>query len=309
VSELVLVTGATGFVGRAVVATLLRSGRRVFCPVRSDGEAAQRLRTSGAQVSVVGDFRAEALVAACSGAPDAVVHLAASGVRPDERDPRALVAGHALLTIEVLRAALQWRPRLVLDTGSWSEYGASQTALRETSPISPTSAYGVAKASATSWARHLADSGGLRLLTLCLFNVYGPHERPPRLVPTLLEAARTKEVPSLTSGRAIRDFVFVEDVAEAYLRALSLPDTVPLPAALHVATGRGTPARDVVQTVAVELDAPWLLAGLGRLSDRPDEPPSVVGSTELTDEVLGWHPATDLATGLTRTMDYEARRG
>lgn len=299
-TESILVTGGTGFVGRAVVNRLCRHGFRVECLVRTDSPQAERLRGLGAETVMVPVFSSDALLAACQ-PPSGVIHLAASGVRRKERSCRELVEGHAIPTIAVLEAAALWRPRLVVHTGSWSECAPSDALLDEMSPIAPTTAYGLAKAHATRWAHHIGDGGSLRVVTLRLFNVYGQFERLPRLLPTLVHAAASKQVPELTGGGAVRDFVHVDDVAEAYHRVL-LTDAAALPETLQVCTGVGTSIRAFVDAAAQQLEAPWLTRGFGMLPERPDEPTRVVGSTAQLHQTLQWRPKIDITEGIARTV-------
>ncbi len=301
-SERVLVTGATGFVGRAVVAALHASGREVLCAVRRDDH---RLPSDRLRVAIVPEQTAETLAAAFDEPVDVVVHLAASGIGVGDRDPPSLVRGHSLLTTEVMTAAARWRPRLVVHTGSWSECRVGDGAIDETAPASPRSDYGLAKAAATSWARRIADQHQLPLVTLRLFNVYGPGEALPRLVPSLVAAVRDRTVPSLSSGRAVRDFVFVDDVADAFRRVL---DATELPETLNVGTGRGTSVRDVVREFARQADATWLTDGLGKLPDRA-EPGTVIASTDSLRRALRWTPPTPLADGVRETLRREGLFG
>jgi nucleoside-diphosphate-sugar epimerase len=254
-------------------------------------------------------FDVETLVEMIPDPPDIVVHLAAAGVNPADRTPRRLIEGHEKLTVTMLEAARAWRPRLFIHTGSWSECAppAPGTDLDEESEIGPTSDYGVAKANASRWAHHLAEKHAISLTTLRLFNVYGPGERLPRLVPTLTEHARRQTVPELSSGSAIRDFVHVDDVAQAFCRVIAARR--PLPSVLQVCTGVGTAVRDVVAIAARLADAPQLLNGLGALQDRVGEPPRIVGSTRLLEETIGWSPATSVETGLARALSTKGSNG
>ncbi len=300
----VLITGASGFIGGALARAMLERGARVSCPVRAGSERGDQLEREGARVERLGRIDAQTLRAFDDDPPEVVVHLAASGVRVDERATRDLMEGHARLTVDVVEAAARWGVERVVHAGSWSELAppVDGEALTHASPIGPTSRYGVAKASATMWARQLAAERGVELVVARLFNVFGEGEAPGRLFAELIGGARSGQTPSLTSGRVVRDFVYVEDAAEALAEMAARGRGVGESDTLLVCSGVGVSVREVVEEVARQAEAPWLLEGLGARPDRADEPPRIVGDPGHTREVLGWGARVDVREAVRRML-------
>jgi nucleoside-diphosphate-sugar epimerase len=145
-------------------------------------------------------------------------------------------------------------------------------------------------------------------VTARLFNVYGPGERPGRLLPSLIEAAAARRPVELTAGLQELDFVYVGDVAEGLLRLGAA--AVPGGAVVNLATGVLTRARDFALAAADALGMPRELLLFGRLPARPAEmryPP--VNNARLR-QLTGWAPVTTVAEGIGRTlrgMSYATR--
>ncbi|WP_437291982.1 NAD-dependent epimerase/dehydratase family protein [Sorangium sp. So ce406] len=303
-----VVTGATGFIGSALVRRLLAGGCDVaaVAPARPPGWArlsrpspGQRLRqlplerlTRDALLDAVGDEP-----------PDAVFHLASAGVNPGERAPGALHEGNAGALVATLEAAARWGGARVVFTGSCSEYGAvvEGQLVDEGAPRAPADLYGAAKAAAHDYGRAVARALSVPFVTLRLFGVYGPGEAPHRLIPYLAARLRARERVDLTPGTQLRDLTFVDDVVEALLLGATTAG-LELGAAYNVCSGRPTSVREVCLEVARQLGAPESLLGFGARPPRADEPPWLVGDPRRFCAATGWHPRTDLSLGVAASL-------
>lgn len=303
-----LVTGGTGFIGAALVRRLVANGTRVVCLVREGSPRRARL-PAGARALAPADWSAAGLGRALAGQSfDAVFHLAASGVSPDARDLEGLVTGNVLLTCNVIAALADRPPRRFVHVGSCSEYAPFYGIgrLAEDHVLAPSSLYGAAKASAFLCGRALAERSGVPFVALRLFNVYGPGEAPTRLVPYLLARLRAGETPELTGGEQVRDFTFIDDVADALIAAAS--DALTPGCAYNVCTGMPVRVREVIERVAGLAGRSGAELGLGRRPYREDEPMWIVGNPGRFVAATGWAPRVELAEGLRRMVREEMRR-
>ncbi|AKT37131.1 NAD-dependent epimerase/dehydratase family protein [Chondromyces crocatus] len=299
-----LVTGATGFIGSALCRRLVAEGVRTVALVRAES-AVERL--AGLDVTVVrtDTFERDALRAALRGVDEveAVFHLAAYGVHPDQRDAGRMIEGNIAFVAGLL-SALEGRPmQRFLFAGTCSEYGpvAEPERLTESSPVAPRSIYGAAKAAASLFGAALARTLALPFVTLRLFGVYGPGEGEHRLVPYLVRCLQRGETPTLTGGEQVRDLTFVDDVVEALVTAAVTPALAPYEA-YNLCGGRPARIRDVAEGVARALGRPDADLGLGRRPYREDEPMWLVGDGERFMSATGWRPEVDLDEGLRRTV-------
>jgi nucleoside-diphosphate-sugar epimerase len=294
----IVVTGATGFVGRHVVEAWLDRGEEVACLVR--GPAPELAELPGVLLrrwQDVHDWRGLR--------PTAVVHLAAAGVQPAGREPTALEAGNRQLTLSLLEVARDWPLQAFVHVGSCAEYGRVGPELVREDRSAPRpealSPYGAAKWQASLAALEFAKTHGLPLVVARPFNVFGPGEAPARLLPYLVGQLRRGQPADLTPGTQVRDFVYVADVAEALL-ALSEAD-LPDPTVVNVCSGRGHSVREVVDRMAALLGAPVELLRWGALPARGDEPPVLVGDPTRLQALTGWRPRTPLDAALVRFLE------
>jgi UDP-glucose 4-epimerase len=136
--------------------------------------------------------------------------------------------------------------------------------------------------------------------TLRLYSVYGPYEEPGRFVPALVEAALRGRLPVLASPTVARDFVWVGDVVEAYLRAGAAPGAG---AVYNVGSGRQT-------TLAQAVDAARRVLGVtdepswSSMGDRPWDTEVWVADVSKIQRELGWRPTVDFDEGLARTAEW-----
>jgi len=310
-----LVLGAGGFVGRRVVVELQRRGGEPVAVVR-DASVARGGPLTGRVVScdLVDLAAVEALIEAER--PDVLFNLAGYGVGPDEGDEPTAQRINADLVAAVGRALGRLcpvgdRPALV-HAGSAFEYGAVGGDLAEDGPAEPTSVYGRTKLEGTRHVARLGRQGVVHGVTARLFTVYGPGERPHRLLPSLIEAAQRREPVDLTEGLQRRDFTFVDDVAEGLCRLAAAPGAPGAPGeVINLATGALSAVRGFVEAAARVLGIPAENLRFGAVPSRPDEmahdPPTVSRLRQRT----GWTPSTTLADGVRRTWESDIleRRG
>lgn len=310
----VLVTGASGFIGRWVCQALSRAGAELWMVAR-DERALRRLAATygfhGQYLSAdLGDRGAfEDLVE--TSAPDATVNLVGYGVEPSEREERSMHRLNVELVEEMAMAVHRAAPKSdwtgcrFVHVGSAFEYGPLQGRITEETEARPNSAYGEAKLAATRRLAAVCERTGLRAVTARVPTVYGPGEHDHRLFPSLIRAASSGEPMELTSGIQERDFTYVEDVAEGLLRVGLQPDW-PKNRVVNLCTGILTSVRGFVEAAVEILEIEADKIRLGALSHRPDEvwqgPLDVARLARAT----GWTPSVTVREGIRATRDFLA---
>ena len=276
-----LVTGAGGFVGANLVRRLLADGRDVVALVRPGGDV-WRLR--GLDVELVEADVREAVPAGF----ELVFHLAAHGAYSWQEDEAAIRDTNIRGTANALAAG-----RRVVVAGSSSEYGLKQHAPSEDEPLEPNSPYAAAKAEASA----LALARGA--VVLRLYSAYGPWEEPNRLIPTLLARGLAGELPPLVSPLVARDFVHVDDVCEAFVRAAEAPSG----RVYNVGSGRQTTVQEVVEAtcrvLGLDAEPAW-----GSMANRTWDTETWVANPQRIREDLGWETRIGLEQGLARTLEW-----
>ena len=307
-----LVLGASGFVGQWVVRALEERGARTVAAVRDAGDGASLLATLGTEVQVV-EFdlgRLEEIPDFLGHVRPAIVfNLAGYGVDPSERDEDLAYLINAELVAALGESIAQvrsqeWTGQALVHVGSAAEYGTVGGNLAEGSRGQPLGLYGASKLAGTQKLRERAARSGLRALTARLFTLYGLGEHPGRLLPSLLEAARRDRSLDLTAGRQLRDFTYVEDVAEGLLR-LGASDAEP-GEVVNLATGRLTSVRRFAETAGSLLGMPEAHLRFGSLSTRPDEMHHDPVTVARLRELISWTPPTKIEDGIRRTIGLTA---
>ncbi|HEY7063022.1 MAG TPA: NAD-dependent epimerase/dehydratase family protein [Chloroflexota bacterium] len=299
-----LVTGGTGFVGANLARRLLADGHEVHLLVRR-GYRDWRL----ADVRAALEFHEVALAdadglarAVAAIRPGWVFHLATHGAYSSQRDVQRIVDTNVVGTVNLVEACLRAGFEAFVNTGSSSEYGLKDHPPAETEWLEPNSHYAVTKAAATLYCRYTAQSRGVCLPTLRLYSVYGPYEEPTRLLPTLILRGLDGHLPPLVDPDVARDFVYVDDVVEAYLLAATCADQEP-GAVYNVGTGTQTSLRQVVAvaraTLGIQAEPAW-----GSMPNRRWDTTTWVADNRKIVRDLGWAPRYTFADGFQAFADW-----
>lgn len=300
----VLLSGGTGFVGANLTRRLLADGYEVQLVVRPS-HATWRIQgiLEHVQLHEVDLADAEQLrrvVAAIR--PEYVFHLAAHGAYPAQTDLAAMIRTNILGTANLVLACLQVGFDAFVNTGSSSEYGFKDHPSSETEPLEPNSHYAVTKASATLFCRYAARKERVHLPTLRLYSVYGPYEEPSRLLPTLIAHGLRGELPPLAAPDVARDYVYVDDVCDAYLLAAERPGGE-FGAVYNVGTGIQTTLSEIVtlarSVLPITAQPRW-----GALAAREWDTNTWAADIREIREKLGWQPCYNLARGFRKMVHW-----
>lgn len=308
----ILVTGADGFIGSHLAERLVELGAktRAFVHYNSLGswgwldESAVRNELE----VVAGDIRDRDSVARATGGVDVVFHLAALIAIPWSYDaPLSYVQTNVEGTLNVLRASVDSGIQLVVHTSTSEVYGTARSVpIDESHPLQAQSPYAASKIGADKLAEAFHLSFGLPVATLRPFNTYGPRQSARAVIPTIVTQLLSGSEIRLGNLAPTRDFTFVRDTAEAFVRVAEAPAAIGR--VINAGSGRETSIGELAGRIArlmgadagVELDPQRV---------RPDgsEVERLLADAALARELIGWQPTTELDDGLRETIEWLQR--
>jgi len=296
----VLVTGATGFIGRHSLPGLIARGYEVHAagrtqPTELPPDVHWRQTDLMDWASLGETLRAVR--------PTHLLHFAWYAV-PGKywTSPENLRWIQASLALAC--AFVEQGGRRLTVAGTCAEYDWSRGHCSEfTTALAPATLYGASKHALRVALEAYCREVGVSLSWGRIFHTYGPHEQPVRLVASVIGSLLRGEIARCSHGEQVRDFLYVEDLGDAFAALLDSG----VEGAVNVASGSPVTVKEVVRQIADKLHCADRLQ-LGALPAAPNDPPVLTADvTRLTSEV-GWRPTYGLSEGLDRTIQWFKRQ-
>ena len=302
----VLVTGATGFIGAHLTQRLLAEGARVSAFRRAHSTPLQELPTLRDVETVdwhEADLRTYGAVSRVVRAirPDIVFHLASAGGTDPFLPTDTAIRNNVDGTIHLLRA-LEGRAHVIV---------ARTPGERDAMNV-----YAASKAAAWAFCQMYQRTQGWPIVGVMPFHTYGPGQSAKALIPSAIASALRGDNFPMTHGAQLRDWTYVDDVVDAFIRVAGwrLSSTPPNgdtrgasqrfgDDTIEIGTGRATSVREVVECV-------FQIAGgsgkplVGTLPARPGEAQRQVADADRTEHLIGWRAQVSLETGLRETIKW-----
>lgn len=270
----IIVTGAAGFIGKALCQRLVTEGREVLALSRADG-----------------DVRDPDLWANLPSAR-VVVHLAASSYVPDSWEaPTAFLAANVAGTQQVLDWCKRRGARMVFSSAYVYGLPASLP-ISESDPVRPNNPYALSKYMGEQCCEFSSRYLGVDVTALRIFNVFGHGQREEFLFPTLIKQLTSSQI-MVKDLAPRRDYVYLSDVIEAFVRAIDMPQGFRL---MNIGSGQSHSVADII--AHLQKAAGTSLPVVSEAMPRPQEISDVRADISLAKKILGWEPAFDLAAGI-----------
>jgi len=300
----ILVTGASGFVGANLVRYFLKKGANISILKRRQSNL-WRIKDIAGQVSV---YNADLLDHAGLDRvikrinPEVILHAATYGGYVVQDNASRILKTNFDGTVNLLSSCLKNGFELFINTGSSSEYGIKGFPMRESDLLEPVTVYGVSKAAASVYCQSMARKYGLPIVTLRLFSPYGYFDDKSRLVSYVILSCLKNKTVNISSPNSVRDFIFIEDVVNAYEKTMERSNEVG-GAIFNIGSGKqcsiqrlaGMISRAMGNNIAVK----YQIKPSARV-----EPRNWVADISSSYAELDWKPRFNLEEGLKKAISW-----
>lgn len=234
--------------------------------------------------------------------PSIIFHLATYSAYRNPQATIEMLDANIKGTLNLLLAAKDINYDVFINTGSSSEYGIKQKPMTEKDLLEPISFYAATKASATLLCQVFAKEYQKPIVTLRPFSVYGPMEEKKRFIPTIIKAVFENRTIKLTPGNQRRDFIYVQDVVDIYIKTMiqgkKLAGQI-----LNMGTGIEYTNDEVVQTL-FKIAGKKVTIEKGAFPKRSWDTSHWVADISKTKKILDWEPKFTLEDGLKKTYRW-----
>ena len=323
----VLITGAAGFIGSHLTQRLIQEGFEVGIIKRENSDVWRIKDLLDEIMTYDVDLRdtQEVSKAVSHFKPDVIFHLATYyAVEHQPQEIPLMVDTNVLGTVNLLEASKESMTKLFVNTSSCFVYKKpflrkksftkknkaiqddkeSENKLRENDDLSPLNLYALTKIQAEQACSFYAENYGLKTITFRLFPPYGPADHEGRLIPYVIKNLLEWEKLKMTTGMQRWDFVYVDDIVDAYFKLLSVTELPQKHEIFNIGTGDAVSVREVVtrikEIVGSKLEPDW-----GAIPHRKNEVWFTCADISKTETFLSWQPEIQiLGEGLKLTVEW-----
>jgi nucleoside-diphosphate-sugar epimerase len=293
----VLVTGATGFIGRWTLTPLMQAGMEVHAVTSRDrpAESPNGVHWHRSDLLAPGGERVVTDVQ-----PTHLLHLAwyaEPGLYwTSVENLRWLEA-----SLRLVRSFGAAGGRRMVMAGTCAEYAwePDTHCVEDVTPTQPATLYGAAKHALHTVAASYAREAGISMAWGRIFFVFGPHEHPGRLASSVAQSLVRGEAAPCSHGEQVRDFLYAPDLGDAFAALLRSDVTGPV----NMASGSPVRVRDLIEMIAAAAGRPELVR-LGARPGNPNEPDRLTADNRRLREDVGWSPSMPLTAAAEQTVAW-----
>lgn len=289
----IIVTGATGCVGSAVVRQAITRGMEATCIVHKDSERILNIPQSS-QITIVECNLSDYPFLELSDKYDAFIHLSWEKTYGASRDDAEAQTRNIQHTLDAVNLAHRCGCKVFVGAGSQAEYGVQSQDLTLTLPVNPESGYGIAKYAAGKLSALLCKSLGIRHNWVRILSVYGPNDGENTLISYAIRELKAGRSPELTKCEQLWDYLYADDAADAIL---SVVDKGIDGKAYPLGSGNGRKLSEYIEDIH-QIINPSVEIQYGAREYYPHQPMHLVADIGDIKEDTGWNPQTSFIKGI-----------
>jgi nucleoside-diphosphate-sugar epimerase len=304
----VLVTGATGFIGSHLTRRLVNLGANVSI-ITEKNPNPWRIKDIQNQIKIyecnINDKKLKDCIEKIK--PQKIYHLAAF-VNPERilENLDEMIEVNVNGTINLIRSLENIEYDCFIYTGTCEEYGKNKAPFTEDQIPHPVSPYSYSKVAATLFCKMYYELTKKPIIILRPFLTYGPTQDPKLLIPIVINKALHKEEIKMTKGEQTREFNYVEDIVEAYIKASTTKEAIG--EIINIGNGIEYKIKDVVLKILKMMNNP-IKPAIGVLPYREGEVMHFYSDNKKAKSLLNWKPKYSLEEGLKKTIEWYIKNG
>jgi UDP-glucose 4-epimerase len=297
----VLLTGATGMLGTAVIAECIRNGISVTAISRPASRRLNRIPKSD-KVTVIecGLEGFDKLPSLAPGKYDVFYHLGWHGTGHDERNNPAIQELNIKYTLDAVNAAAKLGCKVFVGAGSQAEYGRYDKPISENFDAKPETAYGSAKLAACYASAELCANLKIRHVWTRIFSVYGPNDSPKTMISYCIDKLLKGAKPSFTECEQIWDYLYCSDAANAIILAAEKGKDR---AVYNIGSGMARPLMEFVWKIR-DIINPDLIVGIGEKEYSPGQVMNLAADITRLKKDTGFNPLVTFEEGIREIITW-----
>lgn len=300
----IILTGGTGFIGSRVAARIIAHGDSPILLKRSTTDTWRIANIKDKVASYDIDkvpletvFRKEDI--------DAVVNLATFyRKRDDLNDIEEMIGTNVILPTKLLQLCKEYSINRFVTAGSYFQYDLGSGNICTRTPLLGRNFYAASKNSFERMMEYYAATSECSPVSLVLFTPYGEMDNRNKLIPYIISRTIRGMAVDLTSGTQLLNLVFVDDVADAFMKSLNNNFTGSGYLRINIADQASHSVREIVRIIDKITEKTTLVNWGAIETDDLDKIENLIVNTEETKKILGWEPNVSIEEGLARTIDY-----
>lgn len=307
--EKVLITGGAGFIGANLARKLLQDDNFKVLIIEKENVNAWRLKDIKNKVNVnYVDLENEKKLfdVIKKFKPKIVVHLASYGVYPISQDNlEKMIDVNIKGTLNLLNVLKVFPPKYFINVGTCFEYKEKKSKLTEDDPTDPLNLYAVTKLTVSLLLKKIAEESNFSIVNLRLFTPYGYYEDKSRLIPSIILGALGNKRIKLSSPTNVRDFIFIEDVVNLFLKVIK-DKRIYRGEIFNVGSGKQYSIGQIVKIIE-ELTDKKLQVRYGQKNKYKKEPKSLRADNGKARTAFVWNVTHDISSGIAKSIDWFKR--
>lgn len=300
----ILVTGATGFIGKNLVESL-KEKFEVYALILDEKEKNVIPQINYILWKTFFDRENEikTLDGKKFGKIDTVIHLASYGVNPKDNDIDKMIESNISLTKDLILNLERVACKNIIFTSSGFEYGdKGKIKLKEDMELNPFSLYGATKVSAFLIGKKLCESLGINYINLKLFNIFGEYEGSNRLIPQIINNYLEGKELNFTAGNQVRDYLYIKDIIEVY--EMILEENIYNNETYNVCSSEEVTIKEFITKVADIIGINKDTLNFGIIPSRKEEALYIVGDNSKLKRDFNWNRKYSYEFGIKNMYDF-----